>query len=448
VFQKRFNPAGLVSLLLTNTITHGEALWQDVRRLDHGHLLIDAPGQLPREIQHYTIPEGKYCAEYAQLSFDEQVALLEETLDRAISQQIEPNGNLTLMLSGGLDSRTLAGLLHRQQVTPQALTLGRRSDLEAACAATVARELGFTQHLIDISPKQFPAYGQIVTQWEHLTGSFSFSSGWGLFSALHKLAPRVMAGYSLDLVLGGPVPDRLFLKPVPFDQFFDCGVNRLGFSPARLTQLLNPSVFGNAVQTSLEKLQFRYENYADTAFRRALRFKLHHRQRLYIGMNAWRLCFGAWPVLPFLNQQLLAVSASMPALTLDSRRAQKAMLCRAFPNLARLPLDRNSYSTAPLQANSLALFDPLSAQWRRLQKKLGFERRYYYRTFDINNIGWQILRRQIEPLRAYAGEFFEPDQFDAWVPPPGNRIRAQEPIGGVNGIRNLLGFLWWAEQHL
>jgi hypothetical protein len=39
----------------------------------------------------------------------------------------------------------------------------------------------------------------------------------------------------------------------------------------------------------------------------------------------------------------------MPVSTLANRRAQVALLCSRFPELAALPLDRNSDETRPLE---------------------------------------------------------------------------------------------------
>jgi asparagine synthase (glutamine-hydrolysing) len=447
--QTDFNPAGLVGVLLTNGLANNETLLKNIRRLDAGHLLIHSLGQWPQEIQHYSIPEGKHCEAYSQLSFADQIDLLETTLDQAITQQTTESSRYGLLLSGGLDSRTLAGFLRRQQVPVTALTLGHEADLEVICARAVTQQLGFSHQFAEITRQDYITHSLLSPRWEHLAGGFSFTAGWGVNQYLRPVSHRVMAGYSLDLVLGGPAPDRLFLNPLSFDTFFAKGVQAWGFTPDILTRLLNPQVFGGLVHATLDKLQFKYDNYADTTFRRALRFKLHHRQRFHVGMSAWRMSFSAWPVLPYLNQQLLEVSASIPAATLDSRNAQKALLCKAFPELAQLPLDRNDYSIQPLQAAESA--DPmqtLQQQWRRIQAKAGYERRFYYRTLDINNPGWRAIRQQADSLRPFAEHLFNPEQLNLLLPATHHTLRSSNPIAGNAPLRNLWGFFLWAAHHL
>ena len=450
-FTAELNPAGLIGILLTNGLVGGQTLWQSVFRLREGHLLVTKPAQLPQEIQQYQVSEAETetAGAYADSTFEEQIEILFAALNRAVARHAAPHERHCLLLSGGLDSRTLGGILKHQNIETVALTRGRKSDLEMGCAVPVARQLGFQQDALNVPLEEFPQAFQKMVQWEHLAGGANTFTNWEVASDLSRRATRVVAGYSLDLVLGGPVPGRLFLKPVSFETFFTRGVNHWGIAPEVLRELVNPARFGDLISERLAYMKACYENYAPTPFRQALRFKLHHRQRFHIGMNAWRLSFGVWPVLPFLDRHLLAITSAMPATTLDSRRAQKAMLCRFFPELAQLPLDRNSYNTEPLQPTSqyrnLSLLWAAQRQWRRVQKKLGYERRYYYRIFDINHVGWQTVRHQAEPYRAQMRSLFNPEVFDRLVPPAALPIASpRDPFSGVSGIKALLGFLLWS----
>ena len=453
-FTTELNPTGLIGILLTNGLVGGQTLWQSVLRLQEGHLLVAKPAQLPQEIQQYQVPEEEpgTAGSYAGLTFEEQIEILFAALDRAVARHTAPNEKHCLLLSGGLDSRTLAGILQRQNLDTIALTKGQKSDLEMGCATPVARQLGF-EHICLKSPlSQFQQTFQTMMQWEHLAGGANSFTNWALAPELSNRVTRVVSGYSLDAVLGGPVARRLFLKQVPFETFFTRWVNNWGIAPEVLKELGNSSLFGDLISERLSYMKACYENYAPNSFRQALRFELHHRQRFHIGMNAWRLSFGAWPVLPFLDRHLLATASAIPATTLDARRAQKSILCRFFPELAQLPLDRNSYNTEPLQPSPLrqrlSMLYAGQRLWWRVQKKLGYDRRYYYRIFDINHAGWQTVRRQAEPYRNRTRSLFNHNVFDRLVPPPSVPIsNLRNPIADVSQIKALLGFLLWHAEH-
>src|SRR5256885_1776663 len=128
------------------------------------------------------------------------------------------------------------------------------------------------------------------------------------------------------------------------------------------------------------------------------------------GLGSWRLCFGAWPVLPVQDRVVLETAGGMPAATLDRRRAEDEVLRRRFPDLARLPLDRNSSNLEPLIPSAWwrvrrGVRDRVAAVVRlagRASARPGarrVERRRYVRVYDLNGPGWRAVRRQAEPYR-------------------------------------------------
>jgi asparagine synthase (glutamine-hydrolysing) len=237
LFKAEFNPAGLVGILLTNGLVDGQTLWQNVRRLNAGHALIWQPQGMPKEVQQYEFPLPTDCESLTNQTFSEHLELLDQLLTQTLKRHAPTEQQYTLLLSGGLDSRMLAGFLHRQGIEPVALTLGKRTDLEMV---------------------------------------------------------------------------------------------------------------------------------------------------------------GAWPIFLALDLQLLKITAALPDTTLAQRRAQNELVCTRFEQLAALPLDRNDYDTQPLKPTKtrslLARWYRLQRRWRKFQRKLGIERRYYFQIYDINNPGWQAVR--------------------------------------------------------
>ncbi len=104
-FRPRFDPVGLVGILLTNGLVDGRTLWQDVRRLRAGHVLLLRPGILPREALRYALPvsQGDY-----DLPLSGHARLLANALNESLAQHVPQGARISLLLSGGLDSRVLA----------------------------------------------------------------------------------------------------------------------------------------------------------------------------------------------------------------------------------------------------------------------------------------------------------------------------------------------------
>jgi asparagine synthase (glutamine-hydrolysing) len=346
----------------------------------------------------------------------------------------------------------LAGFMHQQGMNLSALTLGKRTDLEMECAIPVARTLGLKHHKADISFENYPVYAETLIKWEHLTNGSSCLMDWGIHEYLSPLAPRFVAGYLLDRVIGGKATYSLSLQSLSFESFFYEGVNRWGFPPEFLEKLLRREVFNELIPHTLAQIQAVYNSYAQEEYKRAWWFELRHRQRFHVGCAAWQQCFGAWPILPVLDLQLLNTAAVLPETTLAQRRVQNELVYKRFGQLAALPLDRNDYDVEPLKPSqmrsSLARLYRLQRRWRKLQQKLGFERRYYFRIYDINNPGWQAIRQKAEPYRSLVNHLFDERVLDSLLVPPDVPFQFRhDPITEASGIKTLLGFLLWSKNH-
>ncbi len=454
LFKTEFNPAGLVGILLTNGLFNGQTLWQNVRRLDAGHLLLWQPEAYPKEIKQYEIPGSSQHNPYGKLTFSEHLDIIEQSLEKAFARHAPVGERYALLFSGGLDSRMIAGFLQKQGIDLLALTLGIPSDIEMECAISVARALGLEHHTANIPLKQYPSYADILAKWEHLANGCNCIMDWGIPFYLQDYAAKAIAGYTMDVLVGGPAPVTNPNENLSFELFFKRSINNVALSPQFLERLLRKEVFGDLVQDTLAHIQNVYESYSDIESRRSWWFELYHRQRFHTaGVAAWQLCFGSWPILPILDWQLLNTSAVLPEETMGRRRAQIELVRTRFRQLAALPLDRNDYLIEPLQPSKirrrLARLFRLQVKWRRWQRKLGLERRYYYRTYDINNAGWRAVRRQAEPYRERVQHLFHQDVLNELLPPPDVPVRCgYDPIPESSGIKLLIGILLWSRDNL
>jgi asparagine synthase (glutamine-hydrolysing) len=320
------------------------------------------------------------------------------------------------------------------------------------CAISVARTLGFEHHSSTVPFEQYPLCANKLLKWEHLANGFNGIMGWVSHSHLSPLAPRVIVGYILDVVVGPKAFSSFHPKNVSFAKNFP-GFNKWALQPQLLHKLLRKEIFGNLVEDTLTEIQKVYESYSEIELQRPFYFHLYHRSRYQLGSQLWRMSFGAWPILPVLDWELLKTSLAMPAETLAKRKAQIALISTRFPQLAQLPLDRNGYNTEPLQPSQtremLAPLFELQSKWRKLQQKLGYERRYYYRIYNINNDGWQAVRRQAEPCRESIQHLFNPEVLDQIVPHSDIIIHGKlDEITGVSGLKTLIGLSLWSQEYL
>jgi len=453
-FRAEFNPRGLVGILLTMHMFDGETLWRGVRRLDAGHALVWRPGSAPKEVRQFQLPVS---TEYFALPFSGHVNLLDRVLDETVARHVPAGKQYSQTLSGGLDSRMIAGYLNRKGISPVAMTLGLRSDVEMRCAIPVARALGLDHAPVNVGYDQYPACAEIHAKWEHVANGFNNIMTWGVHPHLRKLAPRVIAGFMLDAVIGTSWIEKAYVQSsdaLSFDAFFFY-VNRWGIKPEILRTLLRKEVFGDLVDETVARIKSVYEGYSALESQRAWCFNLSHRERFHVGSMAWELSFGAWPVIPSLDRQLLEAAGGMPAATIAERRGQKELLCTRFPHLANLPLDHNSYDVEPLRPSlrrQLARyvywrFPPIRSLERAKRNWKG-EQRYYYRIYDLNGPGWIAVRKLAEPYRDRVLDLVHKDVLETVLPPPDVRLAFGDGIIEASGPKSLLGFMLWSKDHL
>ncbi|MGE5656941.1 MAG: asparagine synthase-related protein [Actinomycetota bacterium] len=455
LFKPVFNPSGLVGILLTNGLLDGETLWQGVWRLEVGHLFVWKAGSSPQEVQQYHVSalNTEQKKSWSSLPFADQAEIVGTAFERAIKRQAPPTTKHSILLSGGLDSRTIAGFFDHQSIPTVALTLGRQSDFEVQGATQVVNVLGLEHHTIELPFEEYPSYVERLVKWEHLANGCHRFMFWGLTPHLPTLAPRFSAGLLMDLLIGGQMGYQVAPENISYELFWKRRLNCWGFSPEILEKLLRKEVFGNLVQEKLERIRAIYNSYSDSEFKRGLYFDLFHRQRHHVGSVTWDLCFGAWPMIPCLDLQLLGTIEAVAPEAIGNRRIQKYILCQQFPELAKIPLINNSaFTSIPVLSESpnslLNSVKWVQQKWRKLENKLGYERRYFCRIYDINRAGWQAVRRQAEPYRFRVQQLFNPETFDELILPPEVRMPYGWDPTESSGVKALLGLMLWSKENL
>jgi asparagine synthase (glutamine-hydrolysing) len=451
-FQFELDPVGLVGILLTNGLLNGQTLSKGVQRLSPGHLLVWRPGKSPRELRQYEIP---LSTRYSGLPLQAHVEILDDAIRDAMKRHVPRGEGCGFLLSGGLDSRLLGGYLAETGIEVHALTWGLPSDIEMQCAVAVARTLRLPHRRFEPSPEAYVTGAKLQANYEQLANGFNQIRLWDIVPRLADLGTRSVTGLMLDRVI---TPHTNYESP-PSGDPLECALalqNELGIPPEVLRNLLRSDVFGDLVPEIVAELRREYVESASSDFRRAWRFELGHRARFHVGSAAHRFSFGSWPVLVALDRKVLDAAAGIPAASLEDRMAERELLCNRFPELASLPLDRGSIDALPLRPK---MHDLLARHLRRRLRSLRrlfppgttkgrTERRYWYRTTDLDGPGWKGVRGVAETHRKRIYALFRQDAFDAIVPAAVVPFQSVENTASGSAVKLLLGTMLWAENHL
>lgn len=445
-FTARFDVEGLARVLLINGFAGGLTLHDGVRRLQPGHHLRSNGGRV-EETEAFRIPDR---LDLAHLPLEGHVAVLADTVQEATKRHAPQGSEYGLLLSGGLDSRMVAGQLLEAGIRPRAFSIGLAEDLEMRCAKAAARALGLEQLVGEPRAADYPEYARIHSTYEHLANGFNTIRDWWTQGRVGSLGDRIATGIYADALIGGTTIHWAYTPSPPkmsFDGFW-MNMPQMGLPPDVARTLLRPEWRG-AVDEAMAALRREYEGYGDLGSYQAWRFDLAHGERFHVGATLWRLAFGAWPTQPMLDRRVIEVASSIPASSLAHRAAQLELVRTRMPALRHVPLDRSDLLELEAQFLEPRILDlakeRVLRQVGRVRRRLTRrDTRYWYRINDFNSDHWRAVRRVAEPHREKLETWLDRSKLDELLPPP-DGVHS----GISESARKLLvGFMQWSSNHL
>ncbi len=446
-FRAEVEPSGLVSILLFAHTCLGHTIFKDVFRLEQGALLwLDRVGRLRSE-RVYLKPESP-----APRNLDEAV----EAYDAVLSSRMDDlagHDMTSLLLSGGLDSRLLAGYLGRRSGDEvSAVSWGDGRDLETRAAARVASAIGARHECVPFDQKEYPAYAQKAFEFEALTNGLFSLNEWAFTETPRR---PVLAGYYGDLIMGMNHAQWGQEATTDLHTFHAiCSKsNSYGFTPGVVRELVRGKDIDDTIFHLLREMNKEYYGYPEQSWQRSWWYDLRYRSRFLIGRAPKIIAYNSWPVLPFVDRKLIELATTTPYSLLKDRRIQKEVLIRRFPELAKLPLAGNVaqifYRIASTQQPSGGsmtqwLQDSISWHWRNAAAKITHaEPCYYLRVFDINGVGWRSLRDKARGLALKTDAWLDSELVLRLIPPSARPVQAssKELVSGTQGLRTLIGLI-------
>ena len=427
----------------------GRTLWEDVRRLPPGHEAVWEGDGPPRTREGWQ-PGG----EEPERGIEAHAEAFEAPL-RAWAASLDAPVNF--QLSGGLDSRLVAGYLaERPGSVAEAWTYGRPSDLEARAAAKVARACGFPHRVIDVDTRRYPAWARAHVDGAHLTNAVTDFAPWAVGEYARRAGGLVATGHLGDIIMGGNHIGRGIGADDP-EVAFALMLERVnkgyGLPEATLSKLMPGGEAEALVDACVAELFEEYLRRGDGPDRRGWWFDLMHRDRLMIGGLVVMLSRFSWPSLPYCRPAVLDVAAATPLAAMRRRRLQRHLVAERFPRLAELPLDRGQLDVWPIRYRSQAVrwvWRVKEALGRRVRKvmaaRLGIERRVNHRMWNVNrNPGWLAVRREAQAMLPALADLLSEDEMRRLLPPPDVRAEVRDELGGA-GLKTLAGLAYWADR--
>lgn len=314
-----------------------------------------------------------------QVTFEEAVEEIGHLLRQAVNRLASGPYRMGVYLSGGLDSRTILGMIDREHFPVASITYGHRDCRDVVYAEEIARKVGSDHHWFEFEN------GEWVSEWAdfHLEVTEGFHSwihshGVSTLPKARQVIGGNLTGWALDTSVGGHWWDPKLacaVDDVAFTSYFFYLYNQKytwpGIDEAEERFLYSdafyPQMQGVAYDSFVHELA-KFDRYSYP--KRAEFFnQVNHNGRLtYYHLISARSHIEIR--CPACDYRLFDFVCSVPLELRANRRMEKAIVNREVPALASIPYAKDGL---PLQSRGLSL----AAHILTLRLKNRFNRHIY-----------------------------------------------------------------------
>jgi asparagine synthase (glutamine-hydrolysing) len=363
-FAPKINYTALAEFLTFGFLFENKTLLEDVALVPPGSVLVFSPDRF--EIRRY------WKARFSRVipGFNRKSAIEEchSLLERAVQNDLEGSEAVGLFLSGGLDSRLLAGLAAENGRKIETFTFGTQESMDHHLAGRIANSLGLANTFYRLSPDYLARWGERgIWYTEGMSNCLNFA-GIEVLPEVRQGTTRVMNGFGGNEFLG-------FLSGNLAKFYYRGKLDSLAehFFPSLATLfdlkeqagLLSAEVYrkvqGQAFDSLKEALGHGQE---ESPFLRLYNFMLTQKARrlnlLGIIMDHSHLEY----LIPFYDYDWTEFALRLPEKERLWARFYRYFLSEKFPVLSRIPYQRTGL---PVNANLMSILG------NKLARKVGLD---------------------------------------------------------------------------
>jgi hypothetical protein len=373
------DPAGLASMLSFGYHLGDLTILREVKCLPHArHVRFRAPTDTFGIDRYWNYPYGEQ--DTGATSEAELAEALHQHLTRALKRRLRNVEKVLLPMSGGLDSRTMAGLLAQSDFSGEVLSYsyGQSSSRDVRYGRAIARKLGY-RHIHIPTPVDFMTRHLEQAAWR-FDAEWPADSNWGArFSHTHPCLGSihgytVLSGFMGDVVLGSDMYNyRRKAGDIPLDAK---QLAEIFFSAVRdmpIDGLFDPEANEEAEKRIVAIVEETFEPLQNLApFFALLRSAFIHRQRRHTATVPQSVEHDLRTITPFLDRDVVDFSTGVPLDLFHDKLLYKHMIRDHLPDVAEIPYANTGLPLvyAPLRQAIRWRLDPLMKHFPKMRRKL------------------------------------------------------------------------------
>lgn len=356
-------PAGLASMLTFGYHIGDLTILKDVKCLPNAcHLEYQANDDQLRIDRYWNYPYGE--TETFKGTEHELAGVLHDHLLTALKRQLRGVNKILLPISGGLDSRTMAGLLAQSGFSGHVLaySYGQPNSRDVRYGRAIARKLGY-QHVTIPTPVDFATHSMEEDAWL-FDAEWSAELHWAFrFAYLDPhlgdtAGYHVLSGMFGDIILGSDRPNyrrKTGDIPLAADQLCQAyyRTNQEYGSPETILKLFG-SDFAAMAKNSLDSIVCATLTPLThlPPYYALMRAEFEQRQRRHTSMVAQCIERNKPTLTPFLDNEVVEFALRIPYDAFHGKKLYRQMIRYHLPKVAAMPYAGNALpiSNAPLRA--------------------------------------------------------------------------------------------------
>ena len=292
-----------------------------------------------------------------------------DCLGNAIKRQIKNNNNLCLPISGGLDSRMLAGMFNKLNFKENVncFSYGHTRCFDVVYGRKIAKNLGYEHSFIPIKDTYLANNAEhFVWLTEGLVDCLN-SHMLSTYSFIRRNNIEVIAtGFLGDVLCGSLIFSKVIIgnnnDEDIIHHLYDKHTNIMKDKDKAF--YLWPRIYDTVKGTTLEKIRKSYFGCpSPNRYHRSRYFALHERQRRYTSFNLYIFDYITKVVSPFLDYSFLKFSLHVPATLQLLQNLYKKVIVEYLPKVASVP-----WNETKLPLNASWIRKGFQWRWQRLNR--------------------------------------------------------------------------------
>lgn len=349
-FNKKIDELALADLLSVGYVLDDRTLFEHIKLVPPASVMTYHDGRLSvRRYWDYGFDRNGGEAPSEEYCIGEYIYRLREAVRKRAKE------NMCLQVTGGLDSRCLAGILNQcgDGLKVKTVTIGHAHCHDVKFGRAIARSCGYEHVFLPIAPGYVKVFAKDFVS--RLEGNVNCDTSWIFALDAFLVENRIryiMNGFLGDCISGAHLPAQLVCetsaeKAIRFT--YDSFYNR-GFRDEELARLLRPNIYGTIKGECFNSIKRSFEMAStDNILNKTNYVDLYQRQRRFIAAHIDVAAEFTRVLDPFADKDLVDFVLRMPVEMRVGQGVYRNMIIKRLPNVARIPhaatgmpLDRQS----------------------------------------------------------------------------------------------------------